>query len=384
MIAIAPFTFDQTTAVGWLVLLGIGAAFGATLEMAGFSYAPNLAAQFYGRDMRVLKTMFSAIVTAMLLIFLSSALGMLDFRAIAISTTYLWPAIVGGLIMGAGFVVGGFCPGTSLTAAATGSRDALVYLFGLTIGILGFAETVDSFRGFFDSSNLGRLTIPEWLGLPTGVVVFAVVIMAIGVFVLVERVELRLDSPVPRISRQLAIGLGGAAVVLALATGVAQQPGWESHWDMVSADAQLLLDDNAVQIHPGELLALMNGEDNLVMVDVQNQINFDTFHIAGSRHEHSLQALLAATAELKDEPAGSIFVTISEDGTVATDAWRVLTAEQVPNVYILEGGTGKWLATFGVENATSPDPAVYDLEYQRKITGVTATTAAPLVNGGCG
>ncbi len=381
MIAIAPFTVNQTTVSGWIALVALGAGFGATLEMAGFSYAPNLAAQFYGRDMRVLKTMFSAIVTAMVLIFLSSALGMLDFRMIAVATTYLWPAIIGGLIMGAGFVVGGFCPGTSLTAAATGSRDALVYLFGLMIGILGFSETVTSFAGFWESSDLGRYTISEWLGLPTGVVVVLVVVMAIGVFAVVERIEGNLQSPLPRISRKLAFSLGGTALVLALISGVVQQPSWESHWQQIEAAAQPLLDNNDVQIHPGELLALMHAEEHLLMLDMQTQSNFDSFHIAGSRHEASLEHLFADVAELKDEPAGTIYVAISEDASVATDAWRLLKSEHVPNVYILEGGMGQWLTTFGP--AADPDPTQFDLAYEHKITEVTETTAAP-VDGGCG
>jgi rhodanese-related sulfurtransferase len=383
VLAIAPFDIDFATVGGWLIYLLIGVGFGATLEMAGFSYAPNLAAQFYGRDMRVLKTMFSAIVTAMTLIFLSSAVGALDFRAVGVAATYLWPGIVGGLIMGAGFVVGGFCPGTSLAAAATGSRDALFYIVGLMVGIFGFGETVSYFTGFWNSSNLGRLTIPEWLGVPTALVVVAVIAMALGVFILVERVEQSLGSTAPRSSRRLAVGLASAAVVLAAITVVAQQPGWEEQWGMVAAEQQPLLDAKDVHVHPGELLALMHGDENVVLVDIQNQVNYDCFHIEGVRHERSLDALYANVSDLKDEPAGTIYVTIGENETVATDAWRILKAQHVPNVYILEGGTGKWLATFGTEAAAAPDPGDYDLQYDPKITEVTETTL-PEASGGCG
>ena len=45
--------------------LGIGAAFGWTLERAGLGNARKLAGQFYGTDFTVVKVMFSAIVTAM-------------------------------------------------------------------------------------------------------------------------------------------------------------------------------------------------------------------------------------------------------------------------------------------------------------------------------
>lgn len=380
-LAIAPFDVSSVTAGGWIVYVLIGVGFGATLEMAGFSYAPNLAAQFYGRDMRVLKTMFSAIVTAMTLIFLSSAVGVLDFRELGISTTYLWPGVVGGLIMGFGFVIGGFCPGTSLAAAATGSRDAVLYLLGLLVGIFAFGETVGSFTGFWTSSNLGRFTIPQWLGVPTGAVVASVIVMAFLVFALVERVERRLGASSPRPTRRFVLGMAGAAVTLVIVTAVAQQPGWEDDWAMVAAQQQPLLDAREVQIHPGELLDLMHGEQNVVVLDVQNQLNFDSFHIEGARHEGSLDELFGDVSDLKEETAGTIYVTVGEDESVATDAWRVLTAEHVPNAYILEGGAGNWLATFG--SATAPNPDVYTLTYEPKILEVEEV-AAPEEEGGCG
>ena len=103
----------------WIYLL-IGVLFGATLETAGFGNSKKLAAQFYFKDLTVFKVMFTAIIVACALIFLSSALGLLDYNLVWVPPTYLWPGIVGGLIMGVGFIVGGFCPGTSLVAMATG------------------------------------------------------------------------------------------------------------------------------------------------------------------------------------------------------------------------------------------------------------------------
>jgi uncharacterized membrane protein len=96
----------------------IGFGFGFVLESSGFGNSKKLAAQFYFRDMTVLKVMFGAIVTAMVLIFTMVGLGVLDFNQLWVNPTYLWSGIVGGLIMGVGFIVGGFCPGTSLVAMA--------------------------------------------------------------------------------------------------------------------------------------------------------------------------------------------------------------------------------------------------------------------------
>src|SRR4030065_1502971 len=94
----------------FLVVGLIGFGFGFVLEMSGFGNSKKLAAQFYFRDLTVLKVMFGAIVTAMVLVFLSSAVGILDFNLVYVPETYLWPGIVGGLIMGVGFIIGGGFP----------------------------------------------------------------------------------------------------------------------------------------------------------------------------------------------------------------------------------------------------------------------------------
>ncbi|NTU65842.1 MAG: YeeE/YedE family protein, partial [Chloroflexi bacterium] len=106
----------------------IGFAFGFVLESSGFGNSKKLAAQFYFKDMTVLKVMFGAIITAMVLIFMMVGLGVLDYNQIWVNPTYLWSGIVGGLIMGVGFIVGGFCPGTSLVGMATGKIDGLFFV----------------------------------------------------------------------------------------------------------------------------------------------------------------------------------------------------------------------------------------------------------------
>ncbi len=178
--------FELSGALGhfgaWAVYAMIGFAFGFILESAGFADSRRLAAQFYWRDLTVMKVMFTAILVAAVLIFWATALGWLDYDAVWVNPTYLWPGIVGGLIMGVGFILGGFCPGTSLVGASTLKLDAIWFVAGTAVGIIGFGETVALFNDFWHSSDLGRLTLQGWLGLPTGVVVLGLV--AIGIVVL--------------------------------------------------------------------------------------------------------------------------------------------------------------------------------------------------------
>jgi uncharacterized protein len=99
------------------------------------------------------------------------------------------PQIVGGLLLGMGFVIGGYCPGTSVVALATGKLDALVFLLGVTVGIFGFGEAWPAIQGFANSTNLGEMTLPGLLGLGYGVVVFLVVLLALAGFRGAEAVE---------------------------------------------------------------------------------------------------------------------------------------------------------------------------------------------------
>ncbi len=147
-----------------MIYLLVGLAFGATLETAGFGNSTKLAAQFYFKDLTVFKVMFTAIIVACVLVFLSSSVGLLDYNLIWVPPTYLWPGIAGGLIMGVGFIVGGFCPGTSLVAMATGKVDGVFFVLGALTGIFLFGETVDSYAVFFESSYMGRFTLPELFG----------------------------------------------------------------------------------------------------------------------------------------------------------------------------------------------------------------------------
>ena len=178
--------FDIASSLGpvayALVFVAIGFGFGAVLEMGGFGDTRKLAGQFYFKDMTVLRVMFTAIAVAAVLIALASSFGLLDVSRVFVNPTYLWPGIVGGLIMGVGFVIGGFCPGTSLVAASTLKIDGIVFLVGALLGVGLFGETVGSFQGFWLSSYMGRFTLPDLLGLPVGATVLLVVVMALLLF----------------------------------------------------------------------------------------------------------------------------------------------------------------------------------------------------------
>lgn len=175
--------------VSLLVAFAIGIGFGFFLERAGFGSARKLTGQFYLNDMTVFKVMFTAVVTAMLGLFYLSWAGFVDLSLVYLTPTFLLPQLLGGLLLGFGFVIGGYCPGTSMVALATGRVDAITFILGILAGIFVFGEIFPAITGLFYATDLGTVTLPEALGVSYGLVVLLVVLMALGGFYGAEAVE---------------------------------------------------------------------------------------------------------------------------------------------------------------------------------------------------
>lgn len=172
-------------ASGPLVGLLLGFGFGFVLERAGFGSGCKLTAQFRLTDWSVFKVMFTAIVfTAVGLYGLEQA-GIVNAESVYVPIPYLWAIAVGGALIGAGFAVGGYCPGTSAVGLMTGRIDAIVFFVGLLIGtyiFAGFFPQLDALTTAGEFTHGDRL--PEWLGVPEWQVLVVLVAAAIGVFLL--------------------------------------------------------------------------------------------------------------------------------------------------------------------------------------------------------
>jgi len=338
---------DLHTLLGGLgegaVLVGIGFAFGYVLESAGFGDSRRLAGQFYFRDLAVLRVMFTAIVTAMLLVFGASALGWLSYADIWVNPTFWWPGIVGGLIMGVGFILGGYCPGTSLVSLATFKLDGLFFVLGGLTGVALFGESADAIAAFADSGSAGRLTLPALLGLDAGWVALAVVLMALGMFRGATWIKDRVTGQPEAPSR--GARLGAAALVLAaLALALAGQPGWEESWASVPGAAEKLA-ARSIHVSPAEAQQrLQDPTTQLLVLDVRDEAEFNLFHLRGARR---LDGPLWESLQRDGTPAGSVVLLTGDGEARAEEAWKRLQALRVPQVYVLEGGLNRWLAEFG-------------------------------------
>jgi len=158
--------FSAAANLAIAVVLGFG--FGFCLERAGFGSARKLTAVFYLYDMAVVKVMFSAIVTAMTGIYLLSAAGMLDVGELYLEPTNLAAQAIGGLVFGAGFIVGGYCPGTSVAAMATGRKDGFSFALGMLAGVFAYAELTPGIDTWIHDTAQGAMTLPMITGIGAG------------------------------------------------------------------------------------------------------------------------------------------------------------------------------------------------------------------------
>jgi uncharacterized protein len=166
------------------ILTGLfcGVLFGYVLENAGFGSPCKLTAQFRLTDWSVFKVMFTAIVFTSVGLSLLATLKVIDMQLMFVPPAILGAAAIGGCLVGAGFAIGGYCPGTSVVGAVSGRIDAWVFLLGLLIGTVIYAgefavfEPLSNLADFAGGDTLGEaLHVSDWT--INAVMVFAAVMI---------------------------------------------------------------------------------------------------------------------------------------------------------------------------------------------------------------
>jgi uncharacterized membrane protein YedE/YeeE len=331
-----------------LTALVIGFMFGFVLERGGFGNARKLAGQFYLTDMTVFKVMFTAILVAMAGLYVLNGVGLVDMARMWVNPTFMWAQVVGGFLLGVGFIMSGLCPGTAVVAAASGRWDGAVTIAGIFLGMAAFALAIDMVPGvemLYGAGDMGVSVLPAVFGVPTLWFVLLVVVMAGAAFVGAEKVESIFGprrapvelTPAHRPRAKYAVA---GALVLSLATGLAfraaphtpPEPGMET-------------------IEPAAVAErLIAGDVNLLVIDVRTapESPFPTAFSAeldgavvggaaldGAVLDGAVLAVLESAAPYMD------VLLIDQDGTLAhvpsNWPWRV-------RYLVLRGGWEGWHA----------------------------------------
>jgi len=336
---------DSTLAM--LISIIIGTLFGIALEKAGFGSSRRLSGIFYFRDMAVLKVMFTALITTMLGIILAQKLGIVESDNLYLMSTIYGAQVVGGLIFGIGFVMGGWCPGTAAVGMASGKFDAITFLAGTIVGSIIFNEAFAIVKPLYNAGNKGVIFVYDSLHMSQGWFAFLFTIMGIAAFWLVEKIEKNVNGKSDYLNTQFLKTFSFVLFIVAFSILLisGKQDQIETTKTTVSPDETLAtLSEKEIlkyveqaqdHIEPEELAErLVNADPNLILVDVRSQQEYVRFHIKNAINIQ-LQDLSDALIQYKNK---GLIVLYSNGMTHPAQARDSLFRQGFNNVYFLTDG----------------------------------------------
>ncbi|MBU2982589.1 YeeE/YedE family protein [Lentibacter algarum] len=138
----------------------IGAAFGAVLDRIGAT-SPNWIGKMLAlTNLNLMKTILTAIGTGSVLMFAGQMIGLVDVGHMSVKAAYVG-VFIGGLLLGVGWAAAGYCPGTGVCAAASGRKDAWVFIAGGLLGSAAYMVTYPAWKasGLLDNIAGGKVTL---------------------------------------------------------------------------------------------------------------------------------------------------------------------------------------------------------------------------------
>lgn len=318
----------------------IGLGFGYVLEQAGFSSSRKLAGVFYGYDFVVLRVFFTAGITALTGLITMSYLGWVDWSSLYVNPTFLWAAIVGGAIMGFGFILGGFCPGTSMVGAVIGRIDAIVFVGGMMIGIFLFGEFFSVFKPIYLGYYFGEIYVYETLGIGRNWFALMLIVMALVAFGITRIIEDKINKINPK---ELAMRPSYlipviAILVLGLVNVILPEEKPAKLGEPTPAEIAEAFNKPERLIMPDEVaFQIIKNKSDLILVDVRNAEQYNAFHLPGAISVPMDEILSPAWKRFfKQQDKRLVFYSNSQ--SIADQAWFLAQREGLENVFVLEGG----------------------------------------------
>lgn len=323
-----------------LFALVIGIAFGFILEQAGFSSSRKLAGVFYGYDFVVLKVFFTAGFTAALGIYFFQYLGWIDIDYTYINPLFTWSAIIGGVIMGFGFILGGFCPGTGFAAAVIGKIDGIIFVVGIFIGVLIFGIFYDFFEPLYFGNPLGRVFVYESLGISQKWFLFLLVCVAVVAFAVTQEIQNRSSKFKELLNHNklnVKYPLTFLMILTTLALFLPEQRNTFLREKSKNIMAEKIMSQNKNMSVFKLTHSLINNIDDIYLVDVRSFEEYRDFHLPGAvnlplenisskQYRHLLQQRNKKT------------VFYSNGSVKAEKAWFYTQRAGWGDFYVLDGG----------------------------------------------
>ena len=278
--------------------------------------------------------------------------------------------------MGLGFVVGGYCPGTSICAAAIGKKDAMYFILGAALGILVFIEGYPLFEGLYKTANLGMPQLQDTFNIPNALFAFVFVVIAITAFALVVRIEKK--QAVTVVCKMSAKYMTSLAVI-SLVIGVSQVfiPSHEEHL----LDINNMTDFSAYsfnEISPDELaIRILQNDKSLRFIAVDSEEHFKQFALPNAIHA-DYNNFIHREWEKVFRVENQLTIIYAEDEI--TEKRAILAAKDVgfDDIYLLKGGINAFKKEI-LEFKAPTEPIDPSLKDTYRFRAVAAKKLPPII-----
>lgn len=172
----------------------LGTLFGFALHRVGASNPQNIINMLRLTDLHLMKAIMLAVGLSSAVLFLGLSSGFIDPGNLDIKASYNG-VIVGGILLGIGFAVAGYCPGTGVAALGDGRKDAISFVIGGLAGALVYMIIYSVIEGgwLFESIQGGKVSLAntgnsEYHAIISGFSGLAIALVIAVIFILVSKI----------------------------------------------------------------------------------------------------------------------------------------------------------------------------------------------------